>query len=55
LSSPLKTSGRAQGALNIYSATTQAFGQREQELAALFAEQASEILTTAGHDPNNAW
>jgi anti-anti-sigma factor len=54
LSSPLKTRGRAQGALNIYSATTQAFGQREQELAALFAEQASEILTTARHDPNNA-
>jgi anti-anti-sigma factor len=54
LSSPLKTSGRAQGALNIYSATTQAFGQREQELAALFAEQASEILTTARHDQNNA-
>jgi anti-anti-sigma factor len=54
LSSPLKTSGRAQGALNIYSATTQAFGQREQELAALFAEQASEILTTAGDESNNA-
>jgi anti-anti-sigma factor len=54
LSSPLKTSGRAQGALNIYSATTHAFGQREQELAALFAEQASDILTTARHEPNNA-
>jgi anti-anti-sigma factor len=54
LSSPLKTRGRAQGALNIYSATAQAFGQRDQELAALFAEQASEVLTTAGHDPNSA-
>jgi anti-anti-sigma factor len=54
LSSPLKTNGRAQGALNIYSATTQAFGQREQELAALFAVQASKILTDARHHPNNA-
>jgi anti-anti-sigma factor len=53
LSSPLKTSGRAQGALNIYSAVTHAFGQREQELAAVFAEQASEILTTAGRATND--
>jgi anti-anti-sigma factor len=53
LSSPLKTNGHAQGALNIYSAVTQAFGEREQELAALFAEQASQILTTARHDRNN--
>ena len=48
LSSPLVTQDRPQGALNIYSFTRQAFGTREQELAKLFAEQASEILTTAG-------
>lgn len=50
LSSPLKTRDRAQGALNIYSAATRAFGQREQELAALFADQASKILTAAAPD-----
>lgn len=50
LSSPLKTRDRAQGALNIYSSTTRAFGQREQELAALFADQASQILTAAAPD-----
>lgn len=44
------TQDRPQGALNIYSFTRQAFGTREQELAALFAEQASEILTTAGRE-----
>jgi GAF domain-containing protein len=48
LSSPLITSDRPQGALNIYSAEQRAFGKHEQELAALFADQASEILTTAG-------
>jgi GAF domain-containing protein len=50
LSSPLMTERRPQGALNIYSSTERAFGTREQELAALFAEQASEILTTADPD-----
>lgn len=50
LSSPLKTRDRAQGALNIYSTATRAFGQREQELAALFADQASKILTAAAPD-----
>ena len=50
LSSPLMTRDRPQGALNIYSSTKHAFGTHEQELAALFAAQASEILTTAGHD-----
>ncbi len=48
LSSPLMTSERPQGALNIYSSEQHAFGRHEQELAALFADQASEILTTAG-------
>ncbi len=50
LSSPLMTRNRPQGALNIYSSTKQAFGTHEQELAALFADQASQILTTAGPD-----
>ncbi|HWM22670.1 MAG TPA: GAF and ANTAR domain-containing protein [Ilumatobacteraceae bacterium] len=50
LSSPLMTKDRPQGALNIYSSTERAFGTRQQELAALFAEQASEILTTAAPD-----
>ncbi len=48
LASPLVTRDRPQGSLNIYSNTRQAFGTREQELAALFADQASQILTTAG-------
>ena len=47
LSSPLMTHDRPQGALNIYSSTDRAFGRPEQELAALFAAQASEILTIA--------
>ena len=54
LSSPLTTTDRAQGALNIYSTTKQAFGEREQELAALFADQASQILTAAGKDLTEA-
>ena len=48
LSSPLLANDRPQGALNIYSSKQGAFGTHEQELAALLAEQASEILTTAG-------
>lgn len=47
LASPLKTRDQAQGSLNIYSAMRQAFGEREQELAGLFAGQASQILTAA--------
>ncbi|MEO8696400.1 MAG: GAF and ANTAR domain-containing protein [Acidimicrobiales bacterium] len=50
LSSPLMTKQRPQGALNIYSSTERAFGTHEQKLAALFADQASQILTTAGAD-----
>ena len=50
LSSPLKTADRPLGALNIYSSRNNAFGDREQKLAALFAEQASDILTTARAD-----
>jgi GAF domain-containing protein len=54
LSSPLMTNDRPQGALNIYSSKQHAFSTHEQELAALFADQASEILTTAGADPTDA-
>jgi GAF domain-containing protein len=50
LSSPLMTADRPQGALNIYSNTAHAFTEREQELAALFATQASLVLTTAGQE-----
>ena len=50
LSSPLMTKDRPQGALNIYSSKEYAFSTRDQELAALFSAQASEILTTAGPD-----
>jgi anti-anti-sigma factor len=48
LSSPLMANDRPQGALNIYSSKVNAFGTAEQHLAELFADQASEILTTAG-------
>ena len=50
LSSPLMTKERPLGALNIYSSKERAFGTHEQELAALFAGQASEILTSADVD-----
>lgn len=48
LSSPLMANDRPQGSLNIYSSKMNAFGTTEQLLAELFADQASEILTTAG-------
>ena len=50
LSTPLMTAERAVGALNIYSNTERAFGPRQQELAALFATQASGILIDGGTD-----
>jgi len=50
LSTPLVVSARPVGALNIYSNTDRAFGPRDQELAALFATQASAILTEARTD-----
>ena len=43
-------SDRPVGALNIYSNTERAFGPHDQELAALFATQASGILAEAGVD-----
>jgi len=49
LSTPLMaTAGRSVGALNIYSRTERAFGPPEQELAALFASQASRIVASEG-------
>jgi len=50
LSTPLMNATRPMGALNIYSNTERAFGPHEQELAALFASQASGILIDAGAD-----
>ena len=50
LSTPLMTAERPVGALNIYSNTDRAFGPRQQELAALFASQASGILVDGGAD-----
>jgi anti-anti-sigma factor len=48
LSTPLMSSDRAIGALNIYSNTERVFGAPQQSLAALFATQVSEILADAG-------
>lgn len=48
LSSPLLAQLQPVGALNIYSRTTSAFAAKDQELAAVFAEEASAILTDAG-------
>jgi anti-anti-sigma factor len=50
LSSPLLARDRPIGALNIYSRTATAFAADEQELAGVFAMQASNILTAAGAD-----
>ena len=50
LSTPLMSTDRPLGALNIYSNTERAFGPRQQELVALFATQASGILVDAGAD-----
>lgn len=50
LSTPLMASDRPVGALNIYSRSEGAFGPDEQELAALFATQASGIVRDAGAD-----
>ena len=48
LSTPLMAAERSLGALNIYSNTERAFAGHEQEVAALFASQASAILADAG-------
>jgi anti-anti-sigma factor len=48
LSSPLMSAGRPVGSLNIYSEAADAFAPKDQELASLFAAEASIMLTTAG-------
>jgi anti-anti-sigma factor len=48
LSTPLMVAERPVGSLNIYSNRERAFGQHDQELAALFASEASAILAEAG-------
>jgi anti-anti-sigma factor len=53
LSSPLRAEGQPVGALNIYSRTAAAFGAKEQELASVFATEASNILSDAGVQMND--
>lgn len=48
LSSPLQARDEPVGALNIYSRTTTAFTATDQQLAALFASEASALLSHAG-------
>jgi anti-anti-sigma factor len=48
LSSPLLSRGQPIGSLNIYSRADEAFAPKDQELASLFAAEASIMLTTAG-------
>ena len=50
LSSPLLVRERPVGALNIYSRRTGAFHPKDQDLAAVFATEASAILADAGVD-----
>jgi len=50
LSSPLLAEDRPVGALNIYSRTAMAFAPKDQELASVFAAEASLILAGAGVD-----
>jgi len=48
LSTPLLAQNQPVGALNIYSRTPAAFRAKDQELASVFATEASAILTDAG-------
>jgi anti-anti-sigma factor len=50
LSSPLRAFDRPVGALNIYSRTAESFEIKDQESAAVFAQQASVILSDARAD-----
>ena len=50
LSSPLRTFEKPVGALNIYSRTAESFEVKDQEAAAVFAQQASVILSDARAD-----
>jgi hypothetical protein len=47
LSSPLRAFDKPVGALNIYSRTAESFEVKDQESAAVFAQQASVILSDA--------
>jgi len=53
LSSPLLDQGGPVGALNIYSKTASAFGTKDQELAARFAAEASNLLSDVGEYATN--
>jgi anti-anti-sigma factor len=57
VSSPLLVADRPVGALNIYSRTADAFSSQAQELAALFATEASTVLSDAeaGSAARSAW
>ncbi len=48
LSNPLVAGDHSVGALNIYSRTAGAFRDKDQQLAAIFASEASTVLTDAG-------
>ena len=50
LSSPLTGNGKPVGALNIYSRHAGAFGPADQQLAAVFASEASTLLSAAAGD-----
>lgn len=54
LSTPLVVEERPLGALNIYSNSPAAFAAAEQELASMFATEASVILRDAGADVGDA-
>ena len=54
LSRPLTDRGRPVGALNVYSNTAGTFGPDHQELAVMFAEQASRIVADPSSDPGDA-
>jgi anti-anti-sigma factor len=54
LSSPLLANEKPVGALNIYSRTVTAFAPEDQQLAAAFASEASNVLTDAGVDVTDA-
>jgi anti-anti-sigma factor len=54
LSSPLQSRDVSVGALNIYSFTPAAFSPKDQELASVFASEASLILTEAGVEITDA-
>ena len=53
LSNPLLLEERPFGALNIYSRTAEVFSEKEQQLAAAFASEASLILGNAGADDSD--